>query len=214
MVARARSRSSPGVVAVALVLGLARCAGPDDARATEGEATAVETSSDATAATAATETTEASTSAAGEPQPLVTPDAWQLAAAEDDPFADRPPAPSCDAGFGEEGGVFEVESDYCAYGTFLQPSLAEVRAGDALELLLVHDALYADPPATAHVALALAGELAWEVTIAIPGDADVLRPSWTATSDMALGSPVAFHVHNHGANNYRLVSVTVTPAGS
>jgi hypothetical protein len=145
-------------------------------------------------------------------QSLVVPEAWTPAEAADDPFADERPEPvECMLGWGVETGAFEVNTDLCLYGAFVQPTLAEVQQGDTLELVMLHDALYAVDPAVAHVAIALGDEPAWETEIPIPSEPELLRPSWTATADLPAGSPVHFHLHNHGVNNYRLIDLTVTP---
>jgi len=123
--------------------------------------------------------------------------------------AERPDEVLCDLGWGVETGAFEVDTELCLYGAFGQPTLAEIHAGDTLEMLILHDALYATEPATAHLAIALDGELAWELEIPIPSEPGIVRPSWTAASDVPLGAPAYFHVHNHGANNYRLIELTV-----
>lgn len=147
----------------------------------------------------------------GPPVSLVTPEAWDLAAAADDPFADhRPEYVQCELGFDVETGVFEVDTALCLYGAFTQPTLAPIHAGDELELVLLHDPLYAEEgEATAHVAVALGSEIVWETELPIPSEAGQLRPTWTAARDVQIGSPVHLHVHNHGTNNYRLVALTV-----
>jgi len=149
---------------------------------------------------------------AGPPHSLVRYDAWELTPVEDDPFADeRPDWIQCELGFDVETGTFEVSTELCLYGAFMQKTLARIRKGDTLELVLMHDALYAEEPATAHVAIAFGEEIAWEIELPIPSEAAQLRPTWTATEDVPVNSPVHFHVHNHGTNNYRFIDLTVDP---
>ncbi len=143
-------------------------------------------------------------------QPLVMAEAWVRATAEDDPLrAERPEDVQCDLGWGVETGAFEVDTELCLYGAFTQPTLAEIHAGDTIEMLILHDSLYATEPATAHLAIAFGEDTAWELEIPIPSEPGIVRPSWAAPSDVPLGTPVVFHVHNHGANNYRLIELTV-----
>jgi len=132
---------------------------------------------------------------------LVAVDAW--VPADSDPYDDeRPDTVDCpDWGYGEELGVFEVETDICRYGSFSQPLLAQVAAGDALSLDLWHDALWAAEPAQAHLALGLGDQVLWELTVGIPADAQTYRLSLQAQSDAASGAK-GVHVHNHGANSY------------
>lgn len=148
----------------------------------------------------------------GTPVSLVRPDFWELAAAADDPFADhRPMYVQCELGWEEETGLFEVDTGLCVYGAFVQSTLAPIHAGDELELVLLHDALYSEEgEAAAHVGLAFGSEIAWQTELPIPSEAGQARPTWTATTDLEVGTPVHFHVHNHGTNNYRLVALTVT----
>lgn len=146
------------------------------------------------------------------PVSLVRPEAWDLDAAADDPFADhRPEYVQCELGWDVETGLFEVDTGLCRYGAFVQPTLAPIRAGDQLELVLLHDALHSEEgPATAHVAVALGSEIAWETELPIPSEAGEIRPTWTASADVQVGTPIRLHLHNHGPNNYRLAALTVT----
>jgi hypothetical protein len=147
----------------------------------------------------------------GQPVPLVRSLAWEVASAAEDPFADhRPSFVQCEIGWDVETGVFEVDTALCTYAAFVQPSLAPIHAGDLLELVLLHDDLYfAEGEAVAHVAVAFGSEVAWETELPIPSQAGQARPTWTAPADVEIGTPVHFHVHNHGTNNYRLVALTV-----
>ena len=147
---------------------------------------------------------------AGPPVSLVRAEGWELTDAADDPFpGERPDFVQCEIGWDVETGAFEVSTDLCTYGSFSQRSLAEIHEGDVLELVILHDALYAEEPAVAHLAIAFGQEIAWETEIPIPSEANQLRPTWTAPSDVAINTPVTFHVHNHGTNNYRLIDLTV-----
>lgn len=194
-----------GAIASAALWALASCGGGGTATEPEGEASTTGLGS----TTAAAESSGAGQSRP--PQELVRPEAWTLDEAEDDPFAEhRPSWVQCEIGFGVETGVFEVDTELCTYGAFVQRSLAPIYEGDTLELVLLHDALYAEEPATAHVAVAFGAEIAWETELPIPSEAGQLRPTWTAPADVDVGTPVHLHVHNHGANNYRLVALTVS----
>lgn len=150
------------------------------------------------------------TTGAAKAVPLVDLALWTPVLAADDPWAaERPAAAVCEAGYGLEDGVFEVDTEICTFGTFVQPTLANVSAGDELELILLHDALYSeDESAEAHVAIALGGAAVWETTIPIPNVQDLVRPTFAAPADAPAGTAVHFHVHNHGYNNYRMVGLT------
>lgn len=192
-----------------------RDSGPDASGSSGAPTTAAPTTGDET--TAATGHSSGTTDSGldtdtGSARSLVAPEAWAPTEAAEDPFADERPDPvECALGWAVETGAFEVDTELCLYGAFVQPSLAEIRAGETIELVVLHDALYASQPATAHLAIALGDRIAWETTLPIPSEPGLLRPSWTATADMAAGTAVHFHVHNHGTNNYRLIDLTVTP---
>ncbi|MCR9162447.1 MAG: hypothetical protein ACE37F_19580 [Nannocystaceae bacterium] len=130
----------------------------------------------------------------------------------EDPF-DRPPDVECDFGFGLEDGFFEVETDLCHHGAFMQPLLAPVRVGDTLDFLLLHENLVsADPDAQTHLAIAFGDDVVFETTIDIPAEANFLDPSWTSSVDAPAGTPVYLHLHNHGINSYRVADLSVTYA--
>ena len=186
------------------VLASAGCLGEDPPSGSEDESTTGSIGS----------SSEAAGSSGGEPGlpvPLVRAEAWDLDAAADDPFADhRPDFVQCEIGWDVETGLFEINTELCLYGAFVQPSLAPIHAGDELELVLLHDALYsAEGEAVAHVAVALGSEIAWQTELPIPSEAGQVRETWTASADLEVGSPIHLHVHNHGTNNYRLVALTV-----
>ncbi len=185
----------------------AGCGGDDDAENSGAGAGSV-SEADPSTASASSSGAGTSTGETGEPVSLVTPEAWTRSEGDDPFIGEQPAVVQCDAGWGEEDGVFEVNTEVCDYGVFVQGALASIEEGDVLELVLVHDALFADGPAEAHMAIAVGAEIVWSETRALPYAADVLRPSWVASAAQPVGAPVYFHVHNHGANSYRLVDLT------
>ena len=148
----------------------------------------------------------------GEAMELVTAVLWVPQAPDDDPFpAHRPDTESCEVGWEVEFEALEVNTDRCTYGAFDQPALSEVAPGDAVVIDLWYDDLWAPEPAEAHLAFGTGDAAWWELHLAVPGPADVLRVEFDAPAAAALGEPVWWHVHNHGSNSYRLQSVTVRP---
>lgn len=142
---------------------------------------------------------------------LVALDAFTLVESSADPFSDRPADDTCTLGFGIEDALFEVDAELCLYGAFSAPSLADIREGDLIEAVIVHDALYSEEPGVeSHLGVAIGDEVGWETSIPIPADPGFLRPTWAATADAPAGTPIHFHLHNHGVNTYRLVAITVT----
>ncbi len=145
--------------------------------------------------------------------PLIALGMFEKTTASDDPFEDRPSDVVCEFGFGLEDGFFEVESDVCRYGAFSQATLAPIRAGDTVDFLLLHENLVSDTPnAQAHIAVAFGDDIVYETLIDIPAEANFLDEQWVSTLEVPEGTPVHFHVHNHGINSYRLVELAVTYA--
>ena len=137
---------------------------------------------------------------------LLTPDHWRPATPAEDPWADMTPAGAeCPSwAWGPEGAYFEVETDVCPWGTWTQPIAGDVTAGDRLEFTFYHLDLWAPEPAEAVVTLHLDHRLVWELRRAVPSSAAVESVVLEAAGDMPEGSVAAFHVHNHGANSYRI----------
>ena len=137
--------------------------------------------------------------------------AFEKSSQAEDPFDGRPADVQCEFGYGLEDGFFEIETDLCHYGGFVQPSLAPIRVGDTLDFLLLHENLTsADPEAETHVGIAIGDEIVFEATIDIPAEASFLDPQWVSTVDAPAGTPVHLHLHNHGINSYRVADFSVT----
>lgn len=133
-----------------------------------------------------------------------------------DPFAAMRPADAvCDpSGFGVDPLTlsFEVRTDVCDYLTVRQGSRAALGVGDVITVEAAHGQLAAAAPATGYMALALDGEVVWEWTAAIPGEVDEVKEEFVVQRALPAGAEMHLHVHNHGANSWELVGLTVTPA--
>ena len=81
--------------------------------------------------------------------------------------------------------------------------------GDTLRLTAWWDRLASETPATGHLAVLVGGEPVWEEDVTIPGEADVRELDFEMPFDAEAGSPVVFHVHNHGYNTWRLQTLQV-----
>ena len=142
--------------------------------------------------------------------PLIALNAFELLSGEDDPFADHRPQgePCSSGGWGIEAGVFEVETDICTYATFTQPLLRDVPSGEELRVTLWHLGLFADPPAEGHVLLAVNDLVLFEIRPSIPASAEIWDEIVVPDDNLLQGEPLLFHLHNHGANSWRLGDVT------
>lgn len=141
---------------------------------------------------------------------LVTAQRWQPLAAEDDPFADHRPAEvMCVLGLGwlYEATALEVNTGTCTYGAFGQPTLVDIVPGAALSLSVYHFDLLAPEPATAHAAVMIGDHVIFEREVAIPGKAEVFTIDLVAEFAAPAGTPVVFHLHNHGQNAWTFASL-------
>lgn len=147
----------------------------------------------------------------GELVPLVLPMLWQPVPAAMDPLASHRPAEvSCPLGgwlFETQG--LEISTLLCNYAMFSQPGRAAIVKGARIVASLYHFDLVAAEPATAHVALQVGDSLVWEQEIAIPGKANAYAVDVPAKFAADAGTPVYFHLHNHGQNTWTLGSVEV-----
>jgi hypothetical protein len=148
--------------------------------------------------------------------PLVDPELWAEAAADEDPFGDRPDAVSCDEGgwYVEELGPdlsLAVDTIGCDYFTGSQPALVSLLAGDTLSGRLWHYDLDAMDGGEAHAAVMIGGELVWEEYVPIPSESGMLLPEVVVERDFEAGEEVWFHLHNHGSNSYNLIDLIATP---
>ncbi len=130
----------------------------------------------------------------------------------DDPFEDRPAAIDCiPQTVTVEGPALEIDTAACDYVTVVQPTVVEVQACDVLRATLAHSPLFFDEPAEAHVALYVGARALFDRRIDIPADAEVYTIEVEAAAVIDAGTPVFFHVHNHGSNNWFVTDVRLEP---
>ena len=148
-----------------------------------------------------------------DPVDRVLPTDWQALAEAEDPYpTHRPETVDCDpAGWHEEAGVLEVETNLCPYANLVHPTRADIEVGDTLSLLTYHSALSAvDEPAEAHLAVLVDGEPIFDRTIPIPSASEIYDHTVTALRAVPAGAPVVLHVHNHGGNAWKLAHLKRT----
>jgi hypothetical protein len=147
----------------------------------------------------------------GELVPLVLPNVWKPVPAAMDPLAaHRPAQVQCPLGgwlFEPQG--LEISTLLCNYAMFSQPSRAAIVKGARVVASVYHFDLVAEEPATAHVALLVGDNLVWEQDIAIPGKANAYAIDVPASFAADAGTPVYFHLHNHGQNTWTLGEIEV-----
>lgn len=142
---------------------------------------------------------------------LVDASAWVPLSADEDPLSSHRPADAhCPEGaYTEEDGALEVETGYCSYVSLHQPLLAPVSRGDSLHAVVLHADLVFEEPAEAHVALVLDNHVVWQRNVAIPAEAALYDVTFPADHDLQVGSSVVFHLHNHGYNTWKLLSLEI-----
>ena len=151
-----------------------------------------------------------------------------------DPFAPlRTPEHYCDdeCHFPEflQVGEFSytAETRRCNYLTVRQATRQPIRAGDTLFVRLWHFALSSPNGGRAYMAVQIGDRRVWEGRLPIPcrgglvgfvpgGDCldnpngvDVDPAEFTADFDAPAGTPIYFHIQNHGENSYNLVEISV-----
>ncbi|MFZ9888569.1 MAG: hypothetical protein ACO3JL_13810 [Myxococcota bacterium] len=195
--AQARRRLGPCLVGLALCAGALSCGVDEDSASASADAVM--------SATNCEQVTRISA------RPLVLASRFVEDDEGRDPLADhRPVEADCSSeGVVVEGSSFEIDTGLCAYGSFVQPSLAPVRTGDVVRIAFFHQALVAAEPAEAHIAFLLDKTVLWEAAIPIPLGATPYDVEITSPSDFAVGTEVRLHLHNHGANTWKLLSIDV-----
>lgn len=147
--------------------------------------------------------------------PVISSSRWIVAPLSVDPFpSHQPPQPwECKPGsFRVENGSFEIETGACAYGLFAQPLLVPLRAGQKLHMVAWHLILTSPEPAKGHMALYIGDEKIFDVSPDIPGPAASYDRELVVQKDHPPGEAVLLHIHNHGINNWNLLSLeTVVP---
>jgi len=150
-------------------------------------------------------------------QSLASPNLWEITYLHLPPFPEQPDDAFCDSqGYTAEllGGVyvFSVLTEFCNYITVTQPSQTRIQTGDSVKLRFWHSQLTAPVNSLATAGLLIDKELIWREQYNIPlSNSSMVTFEWTATQNIPTGTPLFFHVSNHGNNEYSLVELTLIP---
>ncbi len=144
---------------------------------------------------------------------LADPNAWRAMEASEDPFPDRPATVEClPTAFGVDAGAFGVYTGGCNYITATQPLRRALVAGDTIVVEAGYGTLVSTSPGEGHLSIALPGLTLLELRPAIPGPPQFFVKEIPVTQAIPAGTPLVFHVHNHGPNSWRLLRLQVVEA--
>ncbi len=155
----------------------------------------------------------------GSPRALISHDNWRLATAEEDPWAAfRPADIACPSGSRNPedfAGTYSygIATAECPYTTMVQETLADACKGESFYVWHWNFALTAPENTTAHIGVQIGEVTRWEAIRAIPSEAALAAEAIILEEDVPKGSPIFFHVRNHGANTYQLLDLLIVASG-
>ena len=148
---------------------------------------------------------------------LVNPFGWNEADEQTDPFQDRRPSTwdcSPTAHFAEQLAgvwVYSIETGECDWLTITQPTAIELNPGDRVVANIWHFELVAPERAMAYLGFAIHDRILVDAEEPIPGPARRIELSFDVAERYPVGTPLLFHLNNHGANSWHIVEVLVNP---
>jgi len=147
---------------------------------------------------------------------LVDHDLWRLATAAEDPWAEFRPGSdiSCPEGARKTEDfagtyAYSVITAGCSYTTVVQETIADACKGEELYVWLWNYALTASENATAYLEVQLGDTVIWAETRPIPSTAALEATRIPSPEDVPMGTPIYFHVRNHGSNSYELLELSI-----
>jgi len=152
----------------------------------------------------------------GESRMLIDHDLWRLATPEEDPWIAFRPADdiSCPSGSRKTEDfagtyAYSVITAACSYTTAVQETIADACKGEDLYVWLWNYALTAPENSTAYLEVQIGDTLIWADTRTIPSAAALEATRIALPEDYPKGTPIYFHVRNHGSNSYELLELSI-----
>lgn len=175
--------------------------------------------SNALDAKASTESPDALELPAAEGEPasglLVNPFDWTALPQDAPPFARETPSPCSEEAYGPEDltgvWVYSIDTELCDWLSVEQATALELKPGDKVRARVWHFELTAPIDAKARVGLALGQTVLVTAEKDIPSDSAMMTLEALIERPWSKGSPLIFHVDNHGANSWHLVEVELNP---
>lgn len=147
-------------------------------------------------------------------EPLIDHDLWRLAEPDEDPWrAHRPEDITCDpTGRQPEDFAgtysFGIDTALCAYTTVIQETATDLCPGEEVLVWLWRFALTGPEGANAHIAAMVGDELLFEDIVPIPATSGLKVDPYVAKRFHPAGTPITFHIRNHGNNTYQLLELS------
>ena len=131
---------------------------------------------------------------------------WRTGTLTSDVFPEHQPAEvTCPVtGFQVEIEQLEIQTDVCNYAIVEWTTLTALPENTMLEALVLHTGLWALEESTAHFALSINGVLFWEEYPPIPSDTEFFFYEAQWPEAIPKGSSIQLHLHNHGANDWKM----------
>jgi hypothetical protein len=149
-----------------------------------------------------------------ETTPLVDMEAFTLVEPTDDPFEPSANAALCTGDevraepFGNGPVALDVDTnDACGWATVVQPSLVDLAEDDHVLPRVFYFSQQTFPAAIAQLAVRIGDETIWSHPVEIPTGSDVVAPELAPALQAAEGTPIYFHIGNHGANVWSLLEL-------
>jgi hypothetical protein len=145
------------------------------------------------------------------PKSLIDLMSWRVGGESGDPYPDHKPEDfECPpTAFRIESNQLEVEMDICNYAHLVFESNQKVKAGREIEILILHTGLWAEQAALAHAVISHLDKedrthILFEEEPQIPAQAEFFFHEIKLEETIEKGDTFHLHLHNHGANDWRL----------
>ncbi len=150
------------------------------------------------------------------PAALILNQAWTLDTAEQASLQEHAPEElQCPPGaiIVTADDVLDIDTGQCNYIALVQPAQTSAPPGSNLLLQGAHLTLFnpQQDGERGHVALSVGPHLVWERHFPIPALAQAWEAHIPLPEGIQAGTPIRFHLHNHGANEWKLLNITIQP---